>query len=151
MTRSAFFHLAFPVGDLVSARAFYGDVLGCPEGRSTDHYVDFDFYGHQIVAHLSPVRPQTSESDFDGSDVTVPHFGLNVDWDTFHLLADRLKAGKAKFIKEPHIRLAGCVGEHTSMFVADFSGNKLEFKAFRDASQVFASELSEAPAPPRKP
>ncbi|WP_426752407.1 VOC family protein [Myxococcus sp. Y35] len=150
MSATAYFHLAFPVDSLESARAFYGGVLGCPEGRSTDHYVDFNFYGHQIVAHLSPVRPQTSESDFDGSDVTVPHFGLNVDWETFHVLAERLRAGNVQFIKAPHVRLAGCVGEHTSMFVADFSGNKLEFKAFRNEDQVFASELSEAPATTRK-
>ncbi|MCP3139436.1 VOC family protein [Pyxidicoccus xibeiensis] len=144
------FHLAFPVSDLASARAFYSGVIGCPEGRSTDHYVDFDFYGHQIVAHLAPERPKTSESDFDGSDVTVPHFGLNLDWDAFHDLLKRLKAGGVRFVKEPHVRLDGKVGEHVSMFVHDFSGNALEFKAFRNQDQIFSRELSEEPAPPRR-
>ena len=110
------FHLAFPVKDLSSARAFYTGVIGCPEGRSTDHYVDFDFYGHQIVAHLAPERP-TSESDFDGSDVTIPHFGLNLDWEAFHDLLGRLKKGGVRFVKEPHVRLEGKVGEHVSMFI----------------------------------
>ncbi len=142
------FHLAFPVKDLASARAFYTGVIGCPEGRSTDHYVDFDFYGHQIVAHLAPERP-TSESDFDGSDVTIPHFGLNLDWEAFHDLLGRLKKGGARFVKEPHVRLEGKVGEHVSMFIHDFSGNALEFKAFRHQDQIFSKELSEAPASSR--
>lgn len=147
---TAHFHLAFPVSDLASARAFYTGVIGCPEGRSTDHYVDFDFYGHQIVAHLDPDRPKTSESEFDGNMVLVPHFGLNLDWDSFHDLLKKLKAGGVRFIKEPHVRLEGKVGEHASMFITDFSGNALEFKAFRNADQVFAKELSEEPASPRR-
>jgi len=141
------FHLAFPVADLASARAFYGGVIGCPEGRSTDHYVDFDFYGHQIVAHLAPGSPDTTPSEFDGTEVTVPHFGLNLDWDAFHDLLGKLRVGGVDFVKEPHVRLAGKVGEHISMFVRDPSGNALEFKAFRNQNQVFAKQLSEEPAP----
>jgi extradiol dioxygenase family protein len=140
------FHLAFPVSDLATAREFYGGVIGCAEGRSTDHYVDFDLYGHQIVAHLAPERPKTSDSEFDGNDVAVPHFGLNLDWDAFHELLARLKTGRVHFVKEPHIRLEGKVGEHISMFVHDPSGNALEFKAFRNQDQVFSKELSEEPA-----
>ena len=99
------FHLAFPVTDLDGARDFYGRVIGCPEGRCSDVYVDFDFYGHQIVAHLAPALPDTSDSVFDGHEVPVPHFGLNLDSEAWEDLAERLKANSVQFFEEPHIRL----------------------------------------------
>jgi extradiol dioxygenase family protein len=136
------FHLAFPVDDLAAARRFYGEVLGCPEGRSADHWVDFDLFGHQIVAHLVD-RPRAdgarrSTNPVDGDDVPVPHFGLLLappDWRT---LADRLRASGVEFVIEPHTRFAGEPGEQSTMFVLDPSGNALEFKAFADDSMVFA-------------
>jgi hypothetical protein len=132
------FHLAFPVHDLAESRRFYGDVLGCPEGRSAPDWVDFDLYGHQIVAHLVAEQPVRVVNPVDGDDVPVPHFGLlltPVDW---QLLAERLRAAGAEFVIEPHTRFAGEPGEQSTMFVLDPSGNALEFKAFRDDAQVFA-------------
>ncbi|MAT03947.1 MAG: glyoxalase [Acidimicrobiaceae bacterium] len=132
------FHLAFPVDDLTAARRFYGDVLGCPEGRSADHWVDFDLFGHQIVAHLTdePTRRQTNP--VDGDDVPVPHFGLLLTPADWNDLADRLRAAGTEFVIEPHTRFAGEPGEQSTMFVLDPSGNALEFKAFADDSMVFA-------------
>lgn len=133
------FHLAFPVHDLAAARRFYGDLLGCSEGRSSDHWVDFDFYGHQVVAHLSPkeARP-TSVNQVDGKEVPVRHFGVILEWQAWHTLADRLRGAGVDFIIEPGIRFAGQVGEQATMFLLDPSGNAIEFKTFRDVSRIFA-------------
>lgn len=133
------FHLAFPVHDLAAARAFYGDLLGCPEGRSSPEWVDFDFYGHQIVAHLAPDECGSADTNpVDGHDVPVRHFGLILDWDAWHALADRFRAAGQRFIIEPGIRFQGKVGEQATMFLLDPSGNALEFKAFRDEAMIFA-------------
>ncbi len=132
------FHLAFPVNDLGEARRFYGTLLGCPEGRSSDEWVDFDFHGHQIVAHLCAEPAQASSNRVDGDDVPVRHFGLVLSMDAWQDIARRLKQAGAKFIIEPHIRFAGQPGEQATLFVLDPSGNALEFKAFRDPRQLFA-------------
>ena len=135
------FHLAFPVHDLAAARRFYGETMGCPEGRSSAEWVDFDFYGHQIVAHLDPEAGarRAHHNPVDGHDVPVPHFGVVLTMDDFHALADRLKAAGTRFVIEPHIRFAGQVGEQATMFFHDPAGNALEFKAFADDAMVFAS------------
>jgi len=133
------FHLAFPVHDVAAARAFYGGLLGCPEGRSAEDWVDFDLKGHQIVAHLDPAaKPANHRNPVDGHDVPVPHFGVVLDWDEWHALADRLKAAGIRFGIEPYIRFKGQVGEQATMFFYDPSGNALEFKAFRDPASLFA-------------
>lgn len=132
------FHLAFPVHDLGEARRFYGDVLGCPEGRSADDWVDFDLYGHQIVAHFVGARSTRAVNPVDGDDVPVPHFGLLLDPDDWRVLADRLRVAGTAFVIEPHTRFEGEAGEQSTMFVLDPSGNALEFKAFRDENQIFA-------------
>ena len=134
------FHLAFPVHDLAAARAFYRGVLGCGEGRSAETWIDFDLYGHQIVAHLDPqARPAGATSPVDGHDVPVPHFGVVLGWDDWHALAARLEAAGTDFGIAPHIRFAGQVGEQATMFFRDPSGNALEFKAFRGLGQLFAT------------
>jgi extradiol dioxygenase family protein len=133
------FHLAFPVDDLGEARRFYGDLLGCPEGRSSDAWVDFNFYGHQIVAHLSPDDAgHRHTSPVDGDDVPVRHFGAILPMKEWETLAQRLRSADTKFVIEPHVRFKGEVGEQATMFFLDPSGNALEFKAFGDLSQVFA-------------
>ena len=132
------FHLAFPVHDLGAARRFYGDVLGCPEGRSADHWVDFDLYGHQIVAHLVEGTGERAINPVDGADVPVPHFGLLLGPDDWRTLADRLVDAGVEFVIEPHTRFEGQPGEQSTMFVLDESGNALEFKAFADDGMVFA-------------
>lgn len=139
MESTPLFHLAFPVHDLAQSRAFYGDLLGCPEGRSSESWVDFNFFGHQLVAHLAPdeTRPATSNA-VDGDDVPVRHFGVILSMDQWHALADKLKAAGTRFIIEPHIRFKGLPGEQATMFFLDPSGNALEFKAFGDMAQVFA-------------
>ena len=137
MTALAPFHLAFPVDDLTAARTFYGGLLGCPEGRSSTEWIDFDFFGHQIVTHLAPPRGDAHHNPVDGHDVPVPHFGVVLDWDDFHSLADKLRAGGVRFVIEPYIRFKGQVGEQATMFFKDPAGNALEFKSFRDRSQLF--------------
>lgn len=133
------FHLAFPVDCLAKARSFYGDLLGCPEGRSSPEWVDFNFFGHQLVAHLSPHEVgHKSTSPVDGENVPVRHFGVILSMSEWHSLADRLKLAGTRFIIEPQIRFKGQVGEQATMFFLDPSGNALEFKAFEDASQIFA-------------
>jgi uncharacterized protein len=133
------FHLAFPVNDLAAARAFYGGLLGCAEGRSSEQWIDFDFYGHQIVAHLAPGEIKaTAANQVDGHAVPVRHFGVILDWNAWHLLADRLRFLNITFVIEPGIRFVGQVGEQATMFFLDPAGNALEFKAFKDPSQVFA-------------
>ncbi|WP_419815949.1 VOC family protein [Glacieibacterium sp.] len=131
------FHLAFPVDDLAAARAFYGGVIGCPEGRSSDEWIDFDFHGHQLVAHLAP-RGARSSNPVDGHDVPVPHFGLVLDLPEWEALRDRLQAAGTAFVIEPHIRFPGLPGEQATMFLHDPAGNALEFKAFADIGQLFA-------------
>lgn len=135
------FHLAFPVDDLAAARAFYRDVLGCGEGRSSDHWIDFDLFGHQIVAHLDPAASQarSHHNPVDGHDVPVPHFGVVLTMDDWQALAERLRAAGTRFVIEPHIRFAGQVGEQATMFFHDPAGNALEFKAFADDAMLFAS------------
>jgi len=134
------FHLAFPVHDLAAARAFYGGTLGCPEGRSSDSWIDFDLFGHQIVAHLDPQAKAVAVSNpVDGHDVPVPHFGVVLTMDAWQSLADRLKAAGTVFGIEPHIRFVGQPGEQATMFFYDPSGNALEFKAFADDAQLFAT------------
>ncbi|WP_428267390.1 VOC family protein [Haliangium sp.] len=140
------FHLAFPVTDLAIARDFYGRVMGCPEGRSSDVYVDFDFYGHQIVAHIAPALPQPSDSVFDGHEVPVPHFGLNLDRDAWDTLAARLEAHEVRFFEKPHLRLEGRKGEHATMFIFDPFGNALEFKSFTDHDEAFVSDAADTRA-----
>jgi hypothetical protein len=133
------FHLAFPVRDLAEARAFYGGLLGCPEGRSSDEWVDFDFRGHQIVAHLSPAEiGHKATNAVDGEDVPVRHFGVILTLPEWEALAARLKAAGIRFIIEPQVRFKGQPGEQATMFFLDPSGNALEFKAFADDSMVFA-------------
>ena len=133
------FHLAFPVHDLAAARAFYGGLLGCPEGRSSSDWIDFDLYGHQIVAHLAPDEcGHRATSQVDGDAVPVRHFGVVLSMPSWEQLAERLKAGGTRFVIEPHIRFKGQVGEQATMFFLDPSGNALEFKAFGDPSQLFA-------------
>lgn len=136
------FHLAVPVHDLAAARAFYGGLFACPEGRSDREWVDFDFFGHQLVAHLDPARqafaPPARTNAVDGKDVPVPHFGVVLGWEDWQALAARLRAGGAAFVIEPGIRFAGQVGEQATFFLYDPSGNALEFKAFRDPSRLFA-------------
>lgn len=135
------FHLAFPVHDLAAARAFYGGTLGCPEGRSSDQWIDFDLFGHQIVAHLSPpARPADHTNPVDGHDVPVPHFGVVLEMADWHALAERVDAAGVAFGIAPHVRFAGQAGEQATMFFRDPSGNALEFKAFGDDSQIFATE-----------
>jgi extradiol dioxygenase family protein len=133
------FHLAFPVRDLAEARAFYGELLGCPEGRASDEWVDFDFFGHQIVAHLSPNEAgHKAHNQVDGDAVPVRHFGAILPMTEWKALADKLQARNVPFIIPPDIRFEGQAGEQATFFFCDPSGNALEFKAFEDDSQIFA-------------
>lgn len=133
------FHLAFPVRDLTEARAFYGDLLKCPEGRSSPEWIDFNLYGHQVVAHLAPAEAREAATNaVDGDNVPVRHFGVVLPMNEWEALAGRLKASGQTFIIEPHIRFKGEVGEQATMFFLDPSGNALEFKAFKDLASLFA-------------
>jgi uncharacterized protein len=134
------FHLAIPVDDLDAARRFYGDVLGCPEGRSADHWVDFDLYGHQLVTHLGAGAGISLRNPVDGDEVPVPHFGVLLSVDDWRALAARLGDAGVEFVIEPHTRFAGQAGEQHTMFFCDPAGNALEFKAFADDSMVFATD-----------
>jgi uncharacterized protein len=139
MTQRPRFHLAFPVNDLAKARSFYTGLLGCPEGRSSDDWVDFDFFGHQIVAHLSPDDAgHKAHNLVDGEEVPVRHFGAILGMAEWRALAARLKDARTRFIIEPGIRFEGEPGEQATFFVLDPSGNALEFKAFADDSRIFA-------------
>lgn len=137
---SALFHLAFPVDDLAAARAFYHGVLGCVEGRSAERWVDFDFRGHQITAHLAPRRAEAANI-VDGHAVPVPHFGLIVDMMMWEDLRDRLVAAGMDFIIAPYVRFAGEIGEQATMFLRDPAGNALEFKAFADVASLYERSL----------
>lgn len=135
------FHLAFPVDDLESARQFYGGLMGCPEGRSDTHWIDFSLYGHQIVTHLDPdftARPLVNP--VDGEQVPVPHFGVVLTMADWQALADRLSAAGVSFVIPPTVRFRGQVGEQATMFFQDPSGNALEFKAFASDDQLFARD-----------
>ena len=132
------FHLAVPVDDLARARHFYGTLLGCSEGRSSHGWIDFNFFGHQLVAHLVNGAVADHSNEVDGHDVPVPHFGVVLKWEEFHAFAARLKAAGVVFIIEPYTRFAGQVGEQATMFFKDPAGNALEFKAFQDLGQLFA-------------
>ncbi|MBD3730189.1 MAG: VOC family protein [Sphingomonadales bacterium] len=134
------FHLAFPVRDIAEARDFWGRVMGCAEGRSAADWVDFDFYGHQIVAHLAPGSGDAASNSVDGHDVPVPHFGIVLAMDDWQALADRLTAAGVEFAIAPHIRFAGQPGEQATMFFRDPSGNAIEMKAFADLGQLFATD-----------
>lgn len=135
------FHLAFPVADLAAARRFYGELLGCPEGRSSDRWVDFDFYGHQIVTHLAP-RPDGpgASNSVDGDDVPVPHFGVILPIDLWRALAERLVNADVTFVIPPTVRFEGQPGEQATMFLLDPAGNALEFKAMSDPAKLFAKD-----------
>jgi extradiol dioxygenase family protein len=128
-----------PVDDLDAARAFYGGTLACQQGRSADTWVDWNFYGHQIVTHLAPAPAERIHNPVDGHDVPVPHFGLILTLDDFHRLAGQLRAAGTAFVIEPYVRFEGEVGEQWTMFLYDPAGNALEFKAFADDSQIFAT------------
>ncbi|HEX8258590.1 MAG TPA: VOC family protein [Allosphingosinicella sp.] len=141
MTQLPPFHLAFPVHDLDAARGFYGGLLGCREGRSAAHWIDFDFFGHQIVAHLSPeARPRAHHNPVDGHDVPVPHFGAVLGMAEWRALAERLRAAGTEFVIEPDIRFAGQPGEQATMFFLDPSGNAIEIKAMAKPENLFATE-----------
>lgn len=134
------FHLAIPVNDIAQARKFYGEVLGLSEGRSAPEWVDWNFYGHQFVTHLAPGQAGVAHRNgVDGHAVPVPHFGVVLTMDDWHALAKRVEAAGIEFVIEPHIRFKGQPGEQATMFFHDFCGNALEFKAFNDLSQLFAS------------
>ena len=133
------FHLAFPVHDLAAARTFYGGLLGCPEGRSSSDWIDFDLYGHQIVAHLAPDEcGHRATSEVDGDAVPVRHFGVVLAVQAWEQLAERLKAAGTRFVIEPHVRFKGQVGEQATMFFRDPSGNAVEIKAFASLESLFA-------------
>jgi extradiol dioxygenase family protein len=133
------FHLAIPVDDLVKAEAFYGDLLGCPRGRRSDQWIDFDFFGHQVVTHLSPAAcADTPTNPVDGEDVPVRHFGVVLTPSAWEALARRLEASNALFLIEPTIRFEGESGEQGTFFIRDPAGNALEFKCFQDMAQLFA-------------
>lgn len=134
------FHLAIPVSDLEEARIFYRDVLGCREGRSSDHWVDFDFFGHQLVIHYKgkSTEDNTASNPVDGKDVPIPHFGVVLEWSTFQRFSDELENKQISFVIEPYIRFEGKPGEQATMFFRDPSGNALEFKAFKNIDQLFA-------------
>jgi len=135
------FHLAYTVTDLDLARSFYGDLLGCEEGRSTDTWVDFNFFGNQLSLHLGEiVSPCQTQSSVEGIVVPMPHFGCVLEWGEFQKLSERLKSAGVTFIIEPHIRYARLLGEQATMFIKDPSANALEFKAYKNASEIFASD-----------
>lgn len=133
------FHLAFPVDDLDAARAFYVGVMGCREGRSSDEWIDFDFYGHQIVAHLAPDDGDRAANPVDGHEVPVPHFGVVLTMEDWQALATRLRAAGTAFVLEPMIRFKGQPGEQATMFFRDPAGNAIEMKAFNSLDQMFAT------------
>ena len=137
------FHIAFPVDDLEAARHFYGTILACPEGRSAEQWIDFDLYGHQIVAHYKPASAPRAKAGFDsnpvdGHEVPIPHFGVVLEQEQWKQLAARVKSAGVKFVIEPYTRFEGQVGEQSTMFFLDPAGNALEFKAFADLGQLFA-------------
>lgn len=140
------FHLALPVTDLDDTLRFYTEILGCATGRSSERWVDLDFFGHQLVLHqVEPQdHPATATNAVDGHAVPASHFGPVLDWDDFHVMAERLRSAGVGFVIEPYLRFEGCKGEQATMFIADPSGNHLEFKAFKDIGMLFATDLADA-------
>ncbi len=140
MTKTTPFHIAIPVHNLAECRSFYRETLNCEEGRSSDHWVDFNLFGHQLVIHYKPKAEteDTYSNPVDGQNVPVPHYGVVLPWDTFQNFAEELKEKGVEFVIEPYIRFKGQVGEQATMFFLDPAGNALEFKAFRDMGQLFA-------------
>jgi len=139
MSQLSPFHLAIPVHNLEDCRVFYRDILNCEEGRSSDHWVDFNFFGHQLVIHFKEQSKENENTNpVDGKQVPIPHYGVVLDWDVFNAFAEELKLKNIQFIIEPYIRFEGKVGEQATMFFNDPAGNALEFKAFKDRSQLFA-------------
>lgn len=136
------FHLAFPVTDLESTRRFFGETFGCAVGREDARWIDFDFFGHQITAHLCERMPQIATNDVDGKPVPASHFGVVLDWEQWHALVERLRGRGAEFLIEPHIRFPGGAGEQATLFLLDPSGNGIELKAFRDPAGVFRRDSS---------
>lgn len=135
------FHLAIPVNDLEKARHFYGTVMQCPEGRSSDHWTDYDLFGHQLVIHYQDFElPEDHSNAVDGHDVPIPHFGVVLPWDEWESLASRIREAGISFVIEPYIRFQGLAGEQATMFFKDPAGNALEFKAFKDIGQLFAKQ-----------
>ena len=132
------FHLAIPVHNLQKAREFYGSILNCQQGRSSDHWIDYNFFGHQLVVHLDDKINPKSYNTVDGKNVPIPHFGLVLDWHDWKLLKKKLEAANIDFIVEPYIRFEGEIGEQATMFFLDPSSNALEFKAFKNINQLFA-------------
>lgn len=133
------FHIAIPVHNLAECRKFYGEVLNCEEGRSSDHWVDFNLFGHQLVIHYKPKSDAVLHTNaVDGKNVPVPHYGVVLPWDTFETFAQELKSKGVEFVIEPYIRFKGLPGEQATMFFLDPAGNALEFKAFKDMGQLFA-------------
>ena len=134
------FHLAIPVDNIPVCRKFYREVLGCGEGRSSDHWVDFNLFGHQLVIHYKEKsKEEIHTNPVDGKNVPVPHFGVVLEWDTFHKFSDDLKEKGVEFIIEPYIRFEGQPGEQATMFFMDPACNALEFKSFKDFNQIFAT------------
>ncbi|WP_211359277.1 VOC family protein [Bizionia myxarmorum] len=139
MSKISPFHIAIPVHNLEDCRLFYRDVLNCEEGRSSDHWFDFNFFGHQLVIHYKPKSEEVVHTNsVDGKSVPVPHYGVVLDWDKFQEFSAHLKSKNIEFVIEPYIRFEGLVGEQTTMFFYDPAGNALEFKAFKDRNQLFA-------------
>ena len=134
------FHLAFPVKDLEATKKFYQELIGCKVGRTSDRWIDFDFFGNQVTAHLKPEELQkAATNEVDGENVPVRHFGAILEWQQWHDMADRLREEKISFVIEPYIRFKGQPGEQATMFFYDPSGNALEFKSFKDKSHIFAT------------
>ena len=131
------FHLAIPVNNIKKCRYFYKDILGCEEGRSSDHWVDFNLFGHQLVIHFKENNEKLHTNPVDGKDVPIPHFGVILEWDNFMKFSKHLKDKGVDFIIEPYIRFKGLTGEQATMFFKDPSGNALEFKSFKDFNQIF--------------
>ena len=134
------FHLAFPVNDLPATRKFYESKLGCKIGRTSERWIDFDFWGHQVTAHLVETMPSVATNPVDGKQVPSSHFGCVLDWDAWHVLSEKLQQLDIEFLIEPHIRFPGEPGEQATMFITDPSGNGLEFKSFKESAALFASE-----------
>ena len=131
------FHLAIPVSDIEIAKEFYGSKLGFSEGRSDDHWIDYDFFGHQLVCHIGEVNSISNE--VDGKDVPIPHFGIVLEWDQFDLFSDKIRSSNIEFVIEPYVRFEGLPGEQKTMFFKDPSGNAIEIKAFKDIQKLFSS------------
>ncbi|NRA93797.1 MAG: VOC family protein [Psychroserpens sp.] len=138
MSKISPFHIAIPVHNLEECREFYGTILGCEEGRSSDHWVDFNLFGHQLVIHYKPKTEEELHTNLvDGKNVPVPHYGVVLPWETFHEFTDKLKRKQIDFIIEPYIRFKGEAGEQATVFFLDPAGNALEFKAFKNIDQLF--------------